>query len=311
MPFVRVSVLKKNYGIPYMGSKAQICDELMEILPKSENFYDLFGGGFSVTHAAVVHKKAKHYFFNEITGGPVELVKKAINGEFSYKNFKPHFISREEFFEKKDSCPYTRIVWSFGNNQKDYLFSKELEGKKKSLHNAVVFDTFDETAKDLLKLDKWPDGLKHIKNKRLFCRQRLVQMGHDGLKQLQQLERIEQLERLEQLQKLEGLDHTISFSALDYRDVEIKPNSIVYCDPPYINTQKYTVSFSHKDFYEWARKSTHPIFISEYTMPNDFRKIAGLGVKSTLSAIGATSARENVYVNKAAADRYLNLKQKR
>lgn len=40
-----------EYGIPYMGSKQSICDELIKIFPTADNFYDLFGGGFSVTHA--------------------------------------------------------------------------------------------------------------------------------------------------------------------------------------------------------------------------------------------------------------------
>lgn len=38
------------YGIPYMGSKKKIMETLQRYFPPADNFYDLFGGGFSVTH---------------------------------------------------------------------------------------------------------------------------------------------------------------------------------------------------------------------------------------------------------------------
>jgi len=39
-----------NFGLPYMGSKSDIIASLAMNFPKADNFYDLFGGGFSVTH---------------------------------------------------------------------------------------------------------------------------------------------------------------------------------------------------------------------------------------------------------------------
>lgn len=288
-----------------MGSKDKICDELMKVLPNAENFYDLFGGGFSVTHAAILHKKYSHYHFNEITGGPCEIVKKAMNGEFNYKNFKPKFVSREEFFLNKDKDPYTRIIWSFGNNQKDYLFSKEIEPYKRALHNAVIFDEFNDAAIQALGFEKWPANMKHPTNKRLLARQTIVKrnkgMKRGDLHRLEQLERLQQLQRLQQLEQLQRL---VEFSSVDYRQVKIKENSIVYCDPPYIGTCGYLNDFNHKEFYQWAREAKFCVFISEYTMPDDFKKIASLSVRSRLSAKDNVKATENVYVNKYAHEVY-------
>jgi hypothetical protein len=116
-----------KYGIPYMGSKGGICDKLIPIFPKSDHFYDLFGGGFSVTHAMLKHRPHdyKHFHFNEIKTPVVDLIKDAIAGKYSYANFKPPWVSRESFHAKKATCGYTACLWSFGNNQGTYLFGPE------------------------------------------------------------------------------------------------------------------------------------------------------------------------------------------
>jgi len=44
------------YGMPYMGSKQLIADKIISIFPKADNFYDLFGGGFSITQAMLVRR---------------------------------------------------------------------------------------------------------------------------------------------------------------------------------------------------------------------------------------------------------------
>jgi len=65
----------------------------------------------------------------------------------------------------------------------------------------------------------------------------------------------------------------VSFRCGNYLDMEIPPNSLIYCDPPYANTCKYKDDFNHDVFWDWCRKKTksgHTVFISEYSAPNDF-----------------------------------------
>jgi len=61
-----------------------------------------------------------------------------------------------------------------------------------------------------------------------------------------------------------------------YDDLNIPPNSIIYCDPPYEGTTGYKDKFNHSDFWQWCRdkaKEGHTIFVSEYNAPDDFKCI--------------------------------------
>jgi DNA adenine methylase len=64
----------------------------------------------------------------------------------------------------------------------------------------------------------------------------------------------------------------------NYLDLEIPENSLIYCDPPYLNTAGYKndVGFDHKVFWQWCRDMEmegHTVFISEYNAPADFECI--------------------------------------
>lgn len=279
-----------SYGIPYQGSKDKLVNKLCKLLPAAENFYDLFGGGFSVTHFMYLHRKNsfKHFYFNEIKADTVQLIKDSIAGKYSYANFKPPWVSRADFFKNKDTCAYTRIIWSFGNNQKGYIFGKSIEAFKRSLHNAVVFNQFDEQAKDILGMSEFPLRLS-IRGRRLLCRSMV------------KAQRLQQVERLEQLQQLE-VPTDINFSSLSYDKLEIKPNSVVYCDPPYKNTVGYSMHFDHDKFWQWVRANPNPVFVSEYTAPADIKVIAAFHNKTKMYPKGQikTSA-ERLYANEAGA----------
>lgn len=278
-----------NYGIPYMGSKNKIAELICKFIPPAENFYDLFGGGFAITHCMSMFKnKFKHLHYNEIEKTTVDFIQDILNGKYNKDVFKPEFIDRETFFKNKDKCAYTRICWSFGNNQKGYLFGKDIENEKKSLHNAVVFEKFDDLATKLLGFNDFKSGLS-IYQKRLLIKQ--------FLKRYQ----LQQLERLEQLQQLEQKKNFITLTSQSYDEVKIKPNSVIYCDPPYIGTAKYLSSFDHKKFYNWALNHKYPVFISEYCMPKEFDVALSITKNTTISRAGKTKTLpEKLFVNDKA-----------
>lgn len=63
------------------------------------------------------------------------------------------------------------------------------------------------------------------------------------------------------------------FTCLDYKDVVVPDNAVVYADPPYQNTTGYTTgSFNHEEFWECMRELSKrcTVFISEQTAPDDF-----------------------------------------
>ena len=66
--------------------------------------------------------------------------------------------------------------------------------------------------------------------------------------------------------------HNIICTNKSYEQVQIEPNSVIYCDPPYKGTETYKQDFNHDKFYEWCLQQKN-IYISEYDMPSDFKCI--------------------------------------
>ena len=128
-----------RYGMPYKGSKNSIAAEIISILPAAKHFYDIFGGGGAMTHAAALSGKYQYIHYNELNPLICKGFKMAVNGEF--KNER-RWISREYFHAHKGGDPYVAICWSFGNNLRDYLYSKELEPLKKAVHYARIYNSY-------------------------------------------------------------------------------------------------------------------------------------------------------------------------
>ena len=122
-----------KYGITYQGSKNAIAEKIIEILPSGRRFVDLFGGGAAISHCAVLSGKWQKVLYNEYNPLLVDLIKKAINGD--YQNEK-RWISREDFFKLKEQDGYIKYCWSFSCAGNCYLYSKEVEPWKKALHYA-------------------------------------------------------------------------------------------------------------------------------------------------------------------------------
>ena len=87
------------------------------------------------------------------------------------------------------------------------------------------------------------------------------------------------------LKIMQGLTNA-NFISMDYKDVPIPENAIIYCDPPYKDTTGYTTSknFNYEEFWEYMRKlsKTHKVFISEEQAPEDFECIWSKEVKRVL-----------------------------
>lgn len=296
---------RKEWLITESLIKDKLVHKIASVFPSADNFYDLFGGGFSVTHYMMLHhsKKYQNFHFNELQPGNIQLIQDAIAGKYNYNVFKPKFIDRETFLRDKDTCPYTRIIWSFGNNQSGYLFGKDLEADKKSLHNAVIFGEFDSNAIKFLNITKWPPNLS-LRGRRLMCRS-LIRTKGKRVGELQQLQRLQRLERLQQLERLQRLER-LQFSSISYEKVNIKPNSLIYCDPPYLGTAKYLDEFDHDKFWNWVRNQAEPVMVSEYSAPKDIQVIMAIRHKKSNSANLRTDSVEKLFGNEAAIKRLKN-----
>ena len=120
----------------------------------------------------------------------------------------------------------------------------------------------------------------------------------ESLQSLERLERLQSLERLESLQSLERL----KLSRKDYSDVAIPPGATVYCDPPYANTSGYIDDFDHERFYRWLRSMEFPVFVSDYSMPDDFICFASIDKACTYSSSKTIKRVEKMFVHERWAD---------
>ena len=361
--------MRRKYGVSYKGSKSKIADKLAEVIPYRgiDNFYDLFAGGCAVTHKMYLEGRYKHYYANDINGQALRLFCDGLKGKYANET---RWISREDFFNLKDSDPYVSCCWSFGNNQRDYLYSKSIEPYKKACHYAIVFNDFSllrqlypsvseaceitlkgitdiherrikfrnivksrlndgdntqflETSGEMDRLESLErlerlQSLEHLERLQSLERlERLQSLEH--LERLQSLERLERLQSLEHLERLQSLEHlerlqSLEGSISDYRDVEIKSNSVIYADIPYIATNTYDNTssviqpFNHEEFYDWCCKQNELVLISEYYMPEDrFTKVWSVKHVQSLCAAKTSSVQECLFVPTRQLEKYNNM----
>lgn len=163
-----------KYGLPYKGSKNKLAERIVRLLPKRIHLVDLFCGGCAVSHAAMVMGKYKHIHINDINWMCPTLFIDAINGKY---NNESRWISREEFFRLKDTDPYVAVVWSFGNNMRDYLYSREIEPLKKAIHYALFFSDYS-LAKELGHDLSFIDPIKDLQKRYMAVKHYFNQFGH-------------------------------------------------------------------------------------------------------------------------------------
>lgn len=365
-----------KYGLPYKGSKNKLAERIVRLLPKRTHLVDLFCGGCAVSHAALLMGKYEHIHINDINWMCPTLFIDALNGKYNDEN---RWISREDFFRLKDTDPYVAVVWSFGNNLRDYLYSKEIEPLKKAIHYAMFFSDYSlgkELGHDLSFIDPIHDlqkrylAVKHYFNKLGHFQQQSFEGGaesadaagilqshfptclntnggvlrgcsqqkqtkdsiHFGISSLgkavksslskKKYKRPSEMESHERRNTVASLAISrtaaqsaqifggqflpITFSVLDYEEVTIPEDSVIYCDIPYEDTNVYNKAegFDYERFYQWCERQTQPVFISSYQMPEDrFDCIEEFTHRSTLSATANNLVTERIYVPKHQAER--------
>ena len=163
-----------KYGLPYKGSKNKLAERIVSLLPKRTHLIDLFCGGCAVSHAALLRNKYEHIHINDINWMCPTLFIDALNGK--YQN-ETRWISREDFFRLKDTDPYVAVVWSFGNNLRNYLYSKEIEPLKKAIHYAIFFRDYS-LGKDLGYDLSFIEPISDIQRRYAEVKRYFSQFGH-------------------------------------------------------------------------------------------------------------------------------------
>ncbi len=142
-----------NYRIPYMGSKNRIADkllnEMLKVKPNAKYFIDVFGGGASMSFKAL--QKGLITIYNDKDEGLYNLMlfikDRIVNNKKSKYGLFPEdwysFVNRDKFHKHKELndaySQFVKILYSFGNNCKTYIYSESREKHKELGHNFVYF----------------------------------------------------------------------------------------------------------------------------------------------------------------------------
>ena len=121
----------------------------------------------------------------------------------------------------------------------------------------------------------------------------------ERLKNLETLQTDESLQRLQSLERITDVDvpPVLTVTTGDYREMEFSAPGIIYCDPPYKSTEeRYGREFDFAGFYAWCEHQANPVFISEYTMPEDrFVPVAAFTVTRKMDALKSSICHEKIW----------------
>lgn len=280
-----------SLGINYQGSKRKIAGEIVDFLrkrnPSATTFIDLFGGGGAVTCAAV--KAFDRVIYNEKNPAIFELFKLCTTEPLPHSFYK--WYSREEF-EARRAEPnamggYLSANWSFGGNQRTYLYGRDIEESKRLAHEVVV----NRCAASALALGI--DASQIFDLQEMHARRIAFYQIVKGRADLQHLQHLERLERLQRLERLE-------FSCGSYAEFAFPHDMskvVVYCDPPYAGTSQYADAFNSEAFCDWVEEVPFKVYVSEYEMRLPL--VHQIKHRSSLSADNnAKQVLENIYCNR-------------
>ena len=260
----------KSYGICYMGSKNALAERIVSLLPSASHLIDVFAGGCAITHCAMKSGKWQHVHANDINEMIVGAFRRAINGEFIGER---RWVSHEEFNRVRYTDAYAAICFSFGGNMSGYAYSPANEDLKRAIHYAIFFGD-PAPFLTLTGIDLTPVlTISDLRERYLTAKH----LSRENGKRID-LQPFESLNRLNSLSTAftNEEEHRLTIGSVDFAEVEIPNNSVIYCDPPYRGKSSYSKEkrFEHDRFYAWALRQTVPVFVSEYEMSEEFVEVA-------------------------------------
>lgn len=285
-------IWKGRLGVPYQGSKNQIAREIIGVLPRGKRFVDLFAGGCAMTHAAMISGKYDTFLANDLHGFGLRLFISAIKGECNGR--WKEWVSREEFFAKRDTDPLISVCWSFGNNLSQYVYGEDIEDAKRIEHIRATEIGYDKWRKSRRRENKG-----------------------ENFKQLAALERLLSVQALARVRALESVQALarVQESYGPYTECKHEDGDVVYCDPPYADVsedcggyrflKRAGIQFDNAAFWEWAYSRPYPVFVSEYHAPKNFVPIWAKGKRKLMAPNGASGiTQERLFVADRYADQY-------
>lgn len=284
----------KALGLPYVGSKKRISKKIVQIIKDNfgtdKKIYDIFGGGGAITAECLLQGLDVNY--NDINKNVTDMFTKVLESDRDY--LKTLIISREEFYEIKEkeiknvTDNLKLLINSFGNNNRDYVYSKQNSELKYNLAKEIiakhdVFSGYKQTETYKTNVTNKCNDFADFKDK--------LEKGRI----LQQLGRLQQLERLQQLKQPQ-------MTNLSYKEFSHVKNAILYLDPPYENVTHdwYGGSFDSQSFYDWAygMAKDNIVIISSYEISDErFKCVYSFdNVGSTMQGVSSVKKCEKLFM---------------
>lgn len=190
----------KPIGLPYVGSKKKISKNIVEIIKQNfgidKTVYDVFGCGGAITAELMINNMDVVY--NDLDKTITDMFNRVLQQDREW--IKTLIVSREEFMTIRDKENKTvddelkLLVNSFGNNRKDYLYSKKISDIKYNI--AVEILEKEDVLSGYKKTETYQKNVKDHEEKLGFFG--MVENGRI----LQQLSSLQQLESLQDTQVL-------------------------------------------------------------------------------------------------------------
>ncbi len=245
--------------IYYMGNKYKLLKYILPLFPDNiENFYDLFGGSGVVS----INVSAKNKYYNEINENVYNLFK-------MFQENKPEQLDEyisgkiKEFnikhFDKnyKDHIDEQQAYYDF----RDYYNSQEVKDYR-DLYILICY-----SMNHLMRFNRKNEFNASVGSTQRYVKE-YIYNAYEPMKQ-------------------------VNISCKNYKEVPIKENCFVYCDPPYFNT--LAVYNEKRAYGGWTIKDDLELF--EYLYQLDKRNIK-FGLSNVFKNRGKTNEHLIEWCNK-------------
>ena len=245
----------RGYGIPYQGSKGRFAGRIYRAIahrhPDARTLIDPFCGGWAVSHAFTIAGWDVHA--SDVDPYVVALLRHVLSGH-GLGEWATRWVERGLFEECVKRPELTgldawevglvRVVWSFGNDQRRYIYGRHVTVAKREAHELVARGN--------------------------NAARRAATPGRDRLQHAENLWRVASL--------VGGGEPPM---VADYRDALTRhaaPGAVVYLDPPYAATKPYPgmPAFDTPAMWAHAERAAHAgahVYVSEYSAPPGWRPI--------------------------------------
>ena len=295
--------------------KSVVANDLNGMIPAA--FEKAIGGGFKNEDRWISHEEFRRLYLSDPYVAMCFSFANNLKRYCYAGNLEPYKRALHYAIFWKDIAPWAELCPETADALGAAMQAEDNRHKRRIKAGRVIVSALKQGLSDgsisAAVLDK--PIYRKIRKKNLNTLQSAWALGR--IQSIERLDRINNLGNLETLQNGESLDRMCELPPLntgpvltvttgDYRALNFERGGIIYCDPPYKSTEeRYGREFDFDGFYSWCESQKMPVFISEYSMPEDrFCVIAEIPVTRKIDQHQASRTVEKLWRPKKQIDYY-------